>query len=206
VAGYDEARAVLEALWAEELAALERTEAEAERRIREAHQRVEGLQADISGGAAEIGQLHAELDAMPALLGQAQLAGDDAEVVALQGRHAEIHERIASIEARMEEAREALISLTGGNPAAYLRRVEAQNSTIQHRSDFKRKVAREFAALREDLEEALERAMGERRPVRERIREEEQAALRYQSGVETRAMLGLETPKKSGIRVLSPGR
>jgi len=204
VASYEDARAVIEALWAEELAELERAEEERQQRIRAARQQVDSLTAEIADGEAEVRMLRAELDAMPALLGRAQLEDDQGEVLALQGRHAEARERIEGIEARLEEARGVLHGLTSGDPAAYLRRVEAENSTIQLRSDFKRKIEREFAALREDAEEALARATGSRRSVQERVRAEEIAALRYQAGVETRQTLGLETPR-SGIKVLSSG-
>jgi hypothetical protein len=147
--------------------------------------------------------LRDEQERLPDRLGHANLAGDAEEEGRIHRRYNEISGKLEMAVTEAADARDALEELTGGDPEAFVRRVEAENLTIQLTSDLRRRIEREFAALREDLEDALERGTGERRYWRERVRAEEKAALNYQAYLETRQDLGLaESP---GIRVVSPG-
>ncbi len=188
MASYDEARAALRDLWAGELAELDQQEAEAARRVSEARERVGGLQRRIIGCEERLRLLAGELDYQPTLLARAQLEDDQAEVLALQGRHAALKEEISAVRAEKGHAEEELNALGGERHA---RRVRRENMTVQLRSDFRKGIELEFAALREDLEDAYARATGKRRSWRERARAEERAGREHAAGVESRRALGM---------------
>lgn len=162
MASYPEAKAAVEGLWAEELAALRDTQREAAANVREARERVTRLEGAIRDGEAELELLRGERDAMPGALVRAQLEEDQGEVLVLQGRYAGVRDRISGVSSRVEDLRDELRGLTGGDPVAYVRRVEAVNSTIQLSSDLERAVWEQHdalvAALAERLAEVSDRA------------------------------------------------
>lgn len=176
---YDEARAAVEALWADSIADTERIETQAGRRIREAEARVAELRAEIAECGRGIGAARAEMGGMGERITTANLEGDDGEVLAVQGRHAELRSLLEGLEERAAAARAALAELTGGtDPDAFLANVrdEARAEVEAARYEAEWTARTQFEDLRELLEERRAAVAGERSPDARVIHEQRLAA------------------------------
>jgi len=174
VGAYDEAKAAVEALWAEEIGEAERAVDAADGRIRAAERRVRELRAEIAEAGRGITAARAEMGGMGERITQARLEGDDGEVLAIQGRHAELGSLVEGLEERAARAHNALAELCGGDdPAAYLANVrdEARAEAEAARYDAEWRCRREFEEVREVLEGRRAAAAGSRHPA-ERINHE----------------------------------
>ncbi len=175
---YDEAKAAIEALWADGIAEAERIEAEAGRRCREAEARVAELRAEIAECGRGIGTARAEMGGMGKRITTANLEGDDAEVLAVQGHHAELRSLVEGLEKRATAAHTSLANLTGGtDPDAFLANVrdEARAEVEAARYEAEWRARREFEELRELLEERRAAVAGGRSP-EARVRHEQRLA------------------------------
>lgn len=164
---YDDARAAVEALWADNIADTERIEVQAGRRVREAEARVAELRAEIAECGRGIGAARTEMGGMGERITTANLEGDDGEVLAVQGRHAELRSLLEGLEKRAAAAHTSLANLTGGtDPDAFLANVrdEARAEVEAARYKAEWRARREFEELRERLEERRAAVAGGRSP------------------------------------------
>lgn len=162
---FAQAIAAVEALWREEIAASDRTGAEAQTRVREAEGQVAELQAEIAEAELGIETAASAMIAMPPRLTQAQLEGDAGEEMALQGKYAELRSLVEGLHERARAAHQALSVLTGGkDPDAYLaeRRAEAKPEVEAARYEAICIARAQFEELREVLEDRRTAVAGER--------------------------------------------
>lgn len=171
---FAKAIAAVEALWREEIAAAERTATEEASLVRAAEGRAAELQAEVAEAERGIEAAASEMIALPPRLTQAQLEGDAAEEMALQGKYAELRSLVEGLHERSRTARRSLSDLTGGiNPDAYLAavRAEAESKAEAARYEAEWTARAQFEELREVLEDRRTAAAGERGP-QERIAHE----------------------------------
>jgi hypothetical protein len=176
---YAEARAAIETLWAGAIADAERIGGAADDRVADAETRVAEHRAEIAECGRGIGAARAMLADMGEAITQAQLDGDDAEILAIQGRHAELRALVETLEERAAAARAALSDLTGGaEPDTYLANVRAGALAEREAARYECvwRARREFEELRALLEERRAAAAGGRHPVERLNHEKEMAA------------------------------
>ena len=207
---FDEAKAAIGGLWADELAEIEERERDTEARVEELRREHARIRREVSEGERTLSQLGAELEALPRLLGLAQLEDDEGEVLALQGAFSDLRERIAAAEEGLDGGRRKLAELLGpaGDLEAAVRGVEAGFWGRGARVELARRVREEeFKVLREALEDRLEAVAP--RSWEERARDEETMARRRENG--QGALPGLRVKGASlpadgaGLEVVSDG-
>ncbi len=174
---YAEARAAIETLWAGAIADAERIGAAADDRVADAETRVAEHRAEITECGRGIGAARGALAGMGGAITQAQLDGDDAEVLAIQGRHAELRALVEGLEERAAAARAARDLTGGADPDSYLANVRAGALAEREAARYECvwRARREFEELRELLEERRAAAAGGRHPV-ERLNHEKELA------------------------------
>jgi hypothetical protein len=175
---YAEAMAAVEALWAGAIADAERIGGVADDGVADAETRVAEHRAEITECGRGIGAARAALADMGEAITGAQLAGDEGEILAIQGRHAELRALVETLEERAAAARAALSELTGGaDPDTYLANVRAGALAEREAARYECvwRARREFEELRELLEERRAAAAGGRHPV-ERLNHEKELA------------------------------
>lgn len=180
---FEEVKAAIEGLWADELAEIEKRERETEARAEELRREHARLRGVVSAGERELGALRSELSDLPRLMGLAQLEDDQAEVLALQGRFSEVRERSAAVEEVIDAERRRLAELLGpaGDLETAVRGVETSFWGRGARVELARRVREEeFKVLREALEDRLSAVAP--RTWEERSRDEETAARRRKNG------------------------
>jgi chromosome segregation ATPase len=178
VSRFEEVRAVILALWQEDLQNLERAQAEHRERYERARRRVLDLRSSIHDSEAETAALRSEQEGLPRLLMLASMRDDHHAEDSLRRRYSEVEARVRELAEHIEVTREELRALTGGDTERYLRELRTTPQEILRlRAELEERVPSEFAALREALEDRLEQVTGKRRTVEERIREERHTAL-----------------------------
>jgi len=207
---FEEVKAAVSGLWADELAEIEERARETEARVEELQARHARIRRALAEGEREHTRLRAELEALPRLLGLAQLEDDEGEVLALQGKFSELRTRIEKVEEGLRTEREKLVEITGpsGDLEAAVKRAEGGFWARGERVALARRVREtEFKVLREALEDRLQVVAP--RSWEERSRDEEAAARRRKTGqgpLPGLRVVGASLPADgSGLEVVEDG-
>lgn len=178
MAGYEEALAALDGLWADGLADAERAEREARERYAAAEQRIGDLRAEIAEASDGIEAARARMAGLGDDIVAAQLQGDDGEVMAIQGEHARLSAMAEEATQRRRRAEHELGEICGrAGPDAHLAALRARRdgAIADARDAHEWAVKRQFEGLREALEDARSAAIGDR-PRIDRITHEQSLA------------------------------
>lgn len=203
---FDEAKAVVECLWAEEIAEIDRREEEIEAAVEEIRDTHVRISDEVAEGERELATLRAALEELPRRLGLAQLQADDMEVIALQGRFASVRDRAEAVEGALSGARERLREIGDLDEAEG--RVRSGFWARGARAELAERVRDEFRVLREALEDRLDLLAP--RSQEERSRDEDLAARRRRDGhgplPSIRVVGGSAPPRDgSGIEIVEDG-
>lgn len=173
MSSFDEVKAQVEGLWAEELDDLRRERGEFESRVADVWRASEEHQGHAAVLSQQLAAARSELKALPGKMNVCMLEDDQAEIVALQGRHAALKGTVASVAQALEDEH-ALI----GEASIALQAAEADGHALNVReNDLKREIWDEFKSLDTSLLHHFARSIGvERLPTRVAAEREQYAA------------------------------